>query len=123
MLLAALKGRKDAFDVSSVEALVRALEVCLSAGPEHEHAAAAALGALSLALRGPGTVIRETLGAAAIGVDLSFEARRDKCAVAKLALQGLGMKLAVLARGGGGAAPLAARAQQVAAELQALDGA
>lgn len=118
MLLEALQGRKDAFDVSSTEALARALEACLSGGPEHEHAAAVALGALSLALRGPGQVIRETLGASAIGVDLNFEARRDKCVVAKLALQGLGMKLGVLARGAG---PLAARAQQVAAELQSLD--
>jgi len=122
MLLEALQSRKDAFDVSCTEALVRVLEVCLSGGggPDQEHAAAVALGVLGLTLRGAGAVIRETLAASAIGVDLNFEARRDKCLVAKLALQGLGMKLGVLARGG--PAGLAARAQQLAAELQTLDG-
>ncbi|KIY98968.1 hypothetical protein MNEG_8991 [Monoraphidium neglectum] len=118
MLLEALQGRKDCFELAAAEALARALEVCLSGGPDHEHAASVALGALSLALRGPGQVIRETLAASTVGVDLSFEARRDKCLLAKLALQGLGLKLGVLARGAG---PLAARAQQVAAELRALD--
>ena len=78
----------------------------------------AGLGLLALLLAGFGEVIRSTCAQeAGRGVDLMFEQRRQRCEAAKLALQGLGMKLGVLARKGGAEGE---RARVLAAQLQEL---
>lgn len=115
IVLDSVQGRKDAFELPSIESLVKVLEVLLSSSKEQHWSTS--LDVLSLVLNGPGTVIRETCTAAPIGVDLNFEQRKNRCVVAKLALQGLGMKLGVVARGGG---TLTARAHQLMAELDLL---
>jgi hypothetical protein len=76
------------------------------------------LATLALVLRGPGHKVAEVCGAPApAGVDLSFEARRSKCLLIKMALEGLGLTLGVLGRGAGS---FAARAQLLAEELRRI---
>lgn len=114
MLVEALQGRQDAFELNSVEPLIKLLELLLASG--HEQQQGVGLTALSLVLRGPGQVVRDVCsGPGPVGVDLSYEQRKNKCLLVKMGLEGLGMKVGVLARGNG---TLAARAQLVAEELK-----
>lgn len=114
MVVEAVQARQDAFELNSVEPLSKLLELLLASGVEQQQSVG--LSALSLVLRGPGHMIRDVCnGPAPIGVDLSYEQRRNKCLLAKMALEGLGMKVGVLARASG---PLAARAQLIAEELR-----
>lgn len=114
MLLEAVSGRADAFELNSLEPLIKLLELLLAGG--HEQQVAVGLSVLGLVLRGPGQTVHDVCSAPKpTGVDLSFEARRSKCMLLKLALEGLGMKLGVLSRGQG---QVATRAQLMAEELK-----
>jgi hypothetical protein len=114
MLVEALQGRQDAFELNSLESLLSLLELLLASGAEQQQAVG--LSALSLVLRGPGQLVKDVCSAPTpAGVDLSYENRKNKCVLVKMVLQGLGMKVGVLARGAGA---LAARAQLVAEELK-----
>lgn len=116
MVVEAIQGRQDAFELSSVEPLVKLLELVLGSGIEQQQIVG--LSALSLVLRGPGQVVRDVCnGPAPTGVDLSYEQRRTKCLLVKMALEGLGMKVGFMARGSG---PTATRAQLVAEELKRI---
>eukprot|EP00878_Enallax_costatus_P023208 GHUV01024675.1.p1 GENE.GHUV01024675.1~~GHUV01024675.1.p1 ORF type:complete len:715 (+),score=247.31 GHUV01024675.1:297-2441(+) len=114
MVIEALQRRQDAFELNSVEPLIKILEILLGSGVEQQQIIG--LSALSLVLRGPGQVVRDVCnGPAPTGVDLSYEQRRNKCLLVKMALEALGMKVGFLARGSG---PTATRAQLVAEELK-----
>jgi katanin p80 WD40 repeat-containing subunit B1 len=118
MLVEAVQSRQDAFELNSVEPLIKLLELLLAAGQEQQQAVG--LSALALVLRGPGQVVREVCsGPGPVGVDLSYEQRKNKCTLVKMGLEGLGMKLGVLARGSG---PVAARAQLLVEELRRVVG-
>jgi hypothetical protein len=118
MLVEALQSRQDAFELNSVEPLIKLLELLLASGQEQQQGVG--LSALALVLRGPGQVVREVCGGPGpVGVDLSYEQRKNKCLLVKMGLEGLGMKLGVLARGSG---PLAARAQLHVEELKRVVG-
>lgn len=118
MLVEAVSCRQDAFELSTLEPLIKLLELLLSSGVEAH--AAAGLSALSLVLRGPGATVREVCaGPGPLGVDLSYEARKSRCSLVKLALEGLGMRVGALSRGAGA---LAARARLVSDELRAVVG-
>jgi hypothetical protein len=116
MLLEALQYRPDAFDLATVEPVTKLLELLLTSGhPQHT---AIALSVLGSVLRGPGQVMRDTLKAVGgIGCDLSYEQRRSKATVAKLSLQGLQLRLGVLARSGGSTG---VQAQQLVTEIAQL---
>eukprot|EP00775_Hariotina_reticulata_P007929 gene7929-8125_t len=114
MLVEALQRRQDAFELNSLEPLLKLLELLLASGVEQQQGVG--LSALSLVLRGPGQLVKDVCSAPTpAGVDLSYENRKNKCLLVKMALEGLGMKVGVLARGAG---VLAARAQLVAEELK-----
>jgi hypothetical protein len=116
VLLEAVAGRPDAFELGSLEPLIKLLELTLASG--HEAQLGVGLATLALVLRGPGHKVAEVCGAPApAGVDLSFEARRSKCLLIKMALEGLGLTLGVLGRGAGS---FAARAQLLAEELRRI---
>jgi hypothetical protein len=118
MLVEAVQSRQDAFELNSVEPLIKLLELLLAAGQEQQQAVG--LSALALVLRGPGQVVREVCnGPGPVGVDLSYEQRKNKCLLVKMCLEGLGMKLGVLARGNGA---VAARAQLLVEELRRVVG-
>jgi hypothetical protein len=118
MLVESLQSRQDAFELNSVEPLIKLLELLLASGQEQQQGVG--LSALALVLRGPGQVVREVCGGPSpVGVDLSYEQRKNKCLLVKMGLEGLGMKLGVLARGNG---PLAARAQLHVEELKRVVG-
>ena len=116
MLLEALQYRQDAFELSTVEPVIKLLELLLTSGhPQHT---SIALNVLGCVLRGPGQVMRTTLNApGGIGCDLNFEQRRTKATLAKLALQGLQLRLGVLTRSGGSSG---VQAQQLVAEIAQL---
>jgi len=114
MLLDAVSSRADAFELNSLEPLVKLLELLLSSGQSEQ--VAVGLSVLGLVLRGPGQMVHDVCSAPKPpGVDLSFEARHSKCLLLKMALEGLGMKLGVLSRSQG---PVATRAQLLAEELK-----
>ncbi|KAF6266536.1 WD40-repeat-containing domain protein [Scenedesmus sp. NREL 46B-D3] len=118
MLVEALQSRQDAFELNSVEPLIKLLELLLATGQEQQQGVA--LSALALVLHGPGQVVREVCGGPGpVGVDLSYEQRKNKCLLVKMGLEGLGMKLGMLARGSG---PLAARTQLLVEELKRVVG-
>lgn len=115
-LLEAVTGRSDAFELNSLEPLIKLLELLLGSGQEQQ--VAVGLSVLGLVLRGPGQMVADVVGAPQpTGVDLSFEARRSKCLLLKMALEGLGLKVGVLSRGQG---PVATRAQLLAEELKRI---
>lgn len=116
MLLEALESRPDAFELGTVEAVVKLVELVLAAGREQQ--VDTALNVLGCVLRGPGRVVKDTLHApGGIGCDLNFDRRKNRATVAQLALQGLLMRLAVVGRGGGSQG---LHAQQLAAEIEQL---
>lgn len=117
MLVEAVARRPDAFELNSLEPLLKLLELLLGSGVEQQ--VAVGLDALGLVLRGPGQMVAEVCGAPQpVGVDLSFEARRSRCLLLKLGLEGLGMKLGVLGRSGSGT--VTTRAQLLAQELRRI---
>jgi hypothetical protein len=119
MLLASVSGRADAFELSSLEPLIKLLELLLASGQEQQ--VAVGLSTLGLVLRGPGQVVAEVCGGPQpVGVDLSYEARRSKCLLLKMALEGLGMKLGVLGRSSSSSSAVAARAQLLGEELRRI---
>lgn len=88
--------------------------------PSQRHASIG-LEVVSLQLKAFAPVIRDTCSSAArMGIDLSFEQRREKCAAAKMALQGLVSKLSLMAHGGALGDADVARAQELAQQLSAL---
>jgi hypothetical protein len=114
MLLEAISSRADAFEVNSLEPLIKLTELLLGSGQEQQ--ANVGLNVLQLVLKGPGQVVHDVCNAPQPpGVDLSFETRRSKCQLLKMALEGLGLKLGVLSRSKG---QLGARAQMLAEELR-----
>eukprot|EP00798_Chlamydomonas_sp_ICE-L_P005735 gene5735-6025_t len=92
-LLAGMLSRRDSlFSLEAIPELVSVLEGVLVT--PNEHHVRAGLEALTLANTAFGTLIRDTCSQAArVGVDLSFEQRRDKCMSARVAMQGLTSKL------------------------------
>lgn len=116
MLLEAVMGRSDAFELNSLEPLIKLLELLLVSGQEQQ--VAVGLSVLGLVLRGPGQMVADVVGAPQpTGVDLSFESRRSKCLLLKMALEGLGFKVGVLSRGQGA---VATRAQLLGEELKRI---
>lgn len=114
MVLESVMGRADAFELTSLEPLIKLLELLLGGGQEQQ--VAVGLSVLGLVLRGPGQMVHDVCSAPQpTGVDLSFEARRSKCLLLKMALEGLGLKIGVLSRGQGA---VATRAQLLAEELK-----
>jgi hypothetical protein len=116
MLLEAISTRSDAFEVNSLEPLIKLTELLLGSGQEQQ--ATVGLNVLQLVLAGPGQVVHDVCNAPQPpGVDLSFETRRSKCLLLKMALEGLGLKVGVLSRSKG---QLGTRAQMLAEELRRL---
>ena len=116
MLLEAVSSRADAFELGSLEPLIKLLELLLGSGVEAQ--VSVGLTVLGLVLRGPGQMVYEVCSAPKpVGVDLSFETRRSKCLLLKMALEGLGMKIGVLSRSQG---PVGTRAQLLAEELRRI---
>jgi hypothetical protein len=116
MVLEALNGRADAFELNTLEPLIKLLDLVLGSGQEQQ--VAVGLSVLSLVLRGPGQTVHDVCTAPQpTGVDLSFEARRSKCTLLKMALEGLGLKIGVLSRSHG---PVSTRAQLLAEELKRI---
>jgi hypothetical protein len=116
MLLEAVMGRSDAFELNSLEPLIKLLELLLVSGQEQQ--VAVGLSVLGLVLRGPGQMVADVVSAPQpTGVDLSFESRRSKCLLLKMALESLGFKVGVLSRGQGA---VATRAQLLGEELKRI---
>ncbi|MEW5303309.1 MAG: hypothetical protein WDW36_006014 [Sanguina aurantia] len=114
-----LARREVPFTLDLVADVVALADQVLSS-PSQRHASVA-LEVVSLQLKAFGPVIRDTCSSAArMGIDLSFEQRREKCAAAKMALQGLVSKLSLMAHGGALGDADVARAQDLAAQLSAL---
>lgn len=114
VVVEAVQGRHNAFELNSVESLSKLLELLLASGNEQQQGVG--LSALSLVLRGPGQIVREMcMEPAPVGVDLSYEQRRNKCLLVKMALEGLGLKVGVLSRG---SSSIAMRAQLVMEEFK-----
>lgn len=116
MVLEAVTGRADAFELNTLEPLIKLVDLLLGSGQEQQ--VAVGLSVLSLVLRGPGQTVHDVCSAPQpTGVDLSFEARRSKCLLLKMALEGLGLKIGVLSRSHG---PIGTRAQLLAEELKRI---
>lgn len=114
MVLEAVSQRADAFELNSLEPLIKLLELLLGSG--HDQQVRTGLSALGLVLRGPGQTVHDVCSAPQpTGVDLSFEARHSKCMILKMALEGLGLKVGVLSRSQGATGT---QAQMLAEELK-----
>jgi hypothetical protein len=99
-LLAGLLARRDvsqAITLDAVPEIVPVIEQVLSL-PCDSHAQAG-VDMACLLYKAFHQVIRDTCSQAArVGVDLSFEQRREKCMTARISLQGLAPKLATVSR-------------------------
>lgn len=96
-VLQAVVGMREAFTLDDVPDVAALCEVLLG-GTDKQ--VATGLEVLRVQLKAFGGTIRETCAQAParMGVDLQFEKRKDRCNIAKLALQGLSMKLGMVQR-------------------------
>lgn len=92
-----LMQRRDALSLDHVPDFVPVLETILSS--QSEKHLQTGLEVLSVLLKAFASIIRDTCSAPANrGVDLSFEKRREKCELVRMALQGLASKLGFMSR-------------------------
>ncbi|PNH09085.1 Katanin p80 WD40-containing subunit B1 [Tetrabaena socialis] len=116
-LLSVMHERRDAFTLELVGEVVVVVDAVLSLSAERQ--VQVGLDVVSLHIRAFGPIIRELCSSAGrgVGIDLSFEERRERANKAKLSLQNLVPKLTVLARQSDS---LGARAQELAMQLAQL---
>ncbi|GLC51494.1 Quinone-dependent D-lactate dehydrogenase [Pleodorina starrii] len=116
-LLAAMYERRDAFNLDMVSEVVSVVDVVLSLSSDRQ--VQVGLDVIVLHVRFFGPIIRELCSPAArgVGIDLSFEERRERANKAKLALQNLVPRLNKLAKQSD---TLGVRAQELASQLAQL---
>ncbi|KAG2455090.1 hypothetical protein HYH02_000910 [Chlamydomonas schloesseri] len=116
-LLSAMHDRRDVFTLDLVNEVMAVVETVLSLPSERQQQTG--LDVLALHIRAFGPVIRDLCGPGArgVGIDLSFEERRERAAKAKLALQNMVPRLNSLARS---SETLGGRAGELAAQLAQL---
>ncbi|EFJ44875.1 microtubule severing protein katanin p80 subunit [Volvox carteri f. nagariensis] len=116
-LLAAMYERRDAFNLDLVGEVVSVVETVLSLPSDRQ--VQVGLDVITLHVRFFGPIIRELCSPAArgVGIDLSFEERRERANKAKLSLQNLVPRLNKL---GKQSESLGFRAQELASQLAQL---
>nr|AAT01224.1 katanin p80 subunit PF15p [Chlamydomonas reinhardtii] len=116
-LLSAMHDRRDVFTLDLVGEVMTVVETVLSLPSDRQQQTG--LEVLALHIRAFGPVIRDLCGPGArgVGIDLSFEERRERAAKAKLVLQNMVPRLNSLARS---SETLGVRAGELAAQLAQL---